>query len=334
MLKTGGRRDILDTLGSKKFSIIILKACVIYFAFLAILWFSGLIPPAPYMYWAPFSLWTVLFFINLSINLLTKKYLYNGNLVFHIALLAVLCGALTSALFRFKGDIVAIEGDTFWGNKEEYFKPPSFGLLKRSFPSLSFKLEEITPEFWKGALYFTKLEGRVKYPAETLDSEGIIRLNGGLSINGARLRLKNYGFFPEVVIEEEDMLVIRGPLRVVVFPPGVEDSIDIKNYRLYIKVLSDPVLEGNRIVNASMNMKEPLFLVRVEWFGKQIFKGTLMQGEAVRMGNISIRFTGLRKWAEVGVVKDHGEPLIFAGFVTGVTGLILRLYSLSKKQEA
>lgn len=319
---------VLEYLGSKRLSMSILKAGAVYFTILTILWFSNLKPPAGYMFWGPFSVWAAIFLINLTISVSTKKYAYKGNLLFHIAFIVVLAGALLSALFRFSGDAIVQEGDTFWGDEKEYLRPPHFGSFERSYPSVSFKFDKITPGFWKEVLYFVQLEGTVRYPATTLSNTGFVRLNGGLNINGARLRLKNYGFFPEVQIEQEGRLVMKGAVRMMVFPPGTEDTLELKNYKLHVKVFPDPKFEAGAARNVSMNIREPVFVVRVEWLGNTIFKGMLKRDESVRIGELSISFVGLKPWVEVGIVKDIGEPVIFVGFMIGVAGLVLRLYPL------
>ena len=317
--------SIIDTLGSRRFSLIILKAGVVLFLFLSLLWFANLIPPAAYMVWGPFSLWALLFIANLTVSLLTKKYAYKGNLISHIAFIFIFTGVLLSSLFRFSGEALVMEGDTFWGEEKEYLRKPSYGLIQQTPPPISFKLDSITPGYWDNQLYFVRLDAAIRYPGESPVNRGIIRLNGGFDINGSRVRLKEFGYFPEILVGKKGELIKKGVTRMTVFPPGAEDILEIDNYQMHVQVLPDPKLEGGRIRNMSMNLKEPVFLVRVVWLGRDIYRGALRKGEPVRFGDFSLTFTGIKPWVRIAVVKDPGEALVFSGFILGIAGLVMRL---------
>lgn len=318
-------RSIVDALGSRRLSLSILKSGVVLFLFLSLLWFANLIPPASYMIWGPFSAWAILFIANLTVSLLTKKYAYKGSLISHIAFIFIFAGVVLSSLLRFSGEALVIEGDTFWGEERDYLRRPSYGLIQQAPPPVSFKLDSITPGYWDNRLYFIKLDASVRYPGESPVNEGIIRLNGGAGINGTRVRLKEFGYFPEILVEKKGELIKKGVARMTVFPPGAEDVLEIDNYQMHIQVLPDPKFEGGRIRNMSMNLKYPVFLVRVVWLGRDIYKGALRKAEPVRFGDFSLTFTGIKPWVQIAVVKDPGEALVFSGFVIGLAGLVLRL---------
>lgn len=317
---------IISYLGSKRLSIILLKVAVIYFSYLTILWIMNMVPPAPFMFWGPFFVWMVIFLANLLISLLTRKYIYKGNIIFHAALFLIAAGAITSYFFRFSGEAILTEGNTFFGEEKEYQRYFSRTGFQKTAPALSFKLYKITPEYWKDELYFIKLEALVKYPAETLAHNSLVYLNDGPTINGARLRLTGFGFFPEVIIEEKGRLVVKRLAALMVFPPGNRDVIKIKDYEIYVKILSDPKEINGRYQNLSMNLTEPVFRVGVVWFNQEIYNGVLKKGEPLRFGDMSISFTGVKYWVTVGIVKDPGEVMVFAGFIIGILGLILRLF--------
>ncbi|HHL40008.1 MAG TPA: hypothetical protein ENJ37_05835 [Deltaproteobacteria bacterium] len=314
---------VVDVLGSSLLSMGLLVAGALYFAYLTALSFAALEPPAPFMVWGPFALWGALFTANTAVSLVRRRYRYRGNLVFHTAFLLVAAGAVASVLWRFEASAVVLEGEIFSGGPGEYDTVEAGSLAAA--PHLSFRVESIRPAYWQGRLYFTGLEAEITYPAGSFSQRSLLRLNGGPSVGGARLRIIRYGFFPELLFTERGEAVVRRAVPMMVFPPGSEDVIKVKNYDLYIKVLSDPEFVGGRYVNRGMDVTEPLFLARLLWHGTTIHEGPFRAGESITFAGVTVTFTGLRQWVEVGVVRDPGEPVTFAGFVTAAIGLLMRL---------
>lgn len=316
----------IRALGSKRLSVWLLVAGALYTLLLTLLGAFVLKPPAFYMVWSPFVVWAALFLVNLTISLLTRKYVHAGNLIFHAAFLLVAVGIVTSAFFRFEGDVLVIEGDTFYGEEKEYdvYSPP--GSFERLAPGLSFRLDRAVPGYWNDDLYFIRLDGEISYPSSSFDKKAVLKLNGGVRVNGARLRIKSYGIFPEAVLRKGDRLLSRGPVMAMIFPPGTEDVIDIGGYRVRLRVFTDPEFREGAIVNRGMEIKEPVYIVKVEWLGREIFRGALKTGEPLKLGDTTVTFTGVRQWIRVGVVKDPGENIVYLGFVLGVIGLVSRVY--------
>lgn len=316
---------VVSTLGSRRFSLLILKIGILYFLLLTLLWIMDLIPPSPWMVWGPAFLWFVFFLINLTISLLTRKYIFRGNLLFHIAFLLVAGGVVVSALFRFSGSAVVLEGESFWGGEGEYTRPPSYGLLVDTPPVVSFLLKKVTPGYWRDELYFVRLDALIRYPAWDPEGEATVRLNGGPRIGGARLRLKGFGLFPVIRVEQGGRLLFDGPVRALVFPPGNEDAVEIGSYRFHIRLFPDAVVEGERVRNGGMEPKNPLLLVRVEWLGRELFNGPLDVNGTLRAGDLLLTFKGVKEWVEFGVVRDPGEWFVFFGFLLAIAGLLWRM---------
>ena len=321
-------------LSTRAFALVLLKTAVVIFLVLTLLWFLNLRPPAPYMWWLLVLVWVVFFLTNLLVSLITWHYAYKGNFVFHAAFVVVAVGVAVSVAFRFTGAALIMEGDTFFGEETDYGYYESGFAYGGGVPKLSFKLDEVAPEYWKHELYFTGLEARIKYPAETLREEGSVFLNGGATIGGTRLRLTGYGFYPVLHVVSSGRVMLNGTLRVSVYPPGVEDEIQVGGYRVFMSVVTDPLVVGEgggegggegTVVNRSINITEPLLKVRVEWLGDVLFDGYLDTGEKVRFGNIVFTFKGLREFGSFAFVRDPGEAVVFGGFLLAVTGLALRL---------
>jgi cytochrome c biogenesis protein ResB len=319
------RENVIKFLGSRGLSMGLLITGAVYFFYLTILWLLDL-RPAPFMLWSPISVLSVPFLANLITNLLTRRYAHTGNILFHAAFVIILIGLRISLLARFEGEFTLTEGESFFGDEKEYTSYTASDEFDESAPRISLRLDSVTPEFWEDKFHFTRLESNVRYPATTLRNIGIIRLNGGLKMDGARLRLTSFGYAPEVLLENLRVGTIhRSATKMAVFPPGSEDHLQIGSYRVFIKVLSDPVSEAGKLRNKSMNLVDPVFLVKVTWVYQSIFEGVLKKGEEVRFGSFKISFEGIKYWTGFGVVKDPGEPVVIAGLIALVLGLFLRL---------
>jgi hypothetical protein len=317
--------NVVKLLGSRRLSIGLLITGVLYFLYLTVLWLVNL-RPANYMLWVPISVLSVPFFANVIVNLLTRRYTYTGNILFHAAFVIIFIGLRISLLTRFGGVFALTEGESFFGEEKEYSHYTARGEFDRLAPEISLRLDRVIPEFWEDKFHFTRLESEVRYPATTLRNRGIIRLNGGLKMDGARLRLVSFGYAPEVLLEDlKEGTFQKGASKMAVFPPGSEDYLEIGSYRVKIKVLSDPAEKEGKLINKSMNLVEPVFLVKVTWLYQTIYEGVLKKGGAARFGKFKLSFGDVRYWTRIGVVKDRGEPVVIAGLVAMVLGLFFRL---------
>ena len=322
---------LIRFLGSRKLSIGLLIAGGTYFIYLTVLWFLNIKPPAFYMVWFPVLALTIPFLANVIINLFTRRYTYTGNILFHAAFAVIAIGIGISLLYRFEGKIILTEGGVFWGEKTDYMAMNKKDAFARLAPKVSFRLDKILPEYWGQRLYFTKLDGEISYPAETLASKGTIKLNGGLTINGARVRHTGFGFAPEILLEDMQSGTIRRQTSVMMlFPPGSEDYFELGSHKIYIQILSDPVTEQGKLQNRSMNLIDPIFLVNITWMGKPIYKGLFKKGQGIMLGNtnIKISFSGVKYWLQAEIVKDPGEMIVIIGLVIMAAGLALRLFPM------
>ena len=85
-------RRAFDYIGSKRFSMTLLKIGIGYFIYLAVMWITGIRPHEGYMLWLPLSVWAAFFLVNMGISLVTQKYVHKGNIVFHAAFIIVAIG--------------------------------------------------------------------------------------------------------------------------------------------------------------------------------------------------------------------------------------------------
>ncbi|MDH4227921.1 MAG: cytochrome c biogenesis protein ResB [Deltaproteobacteria bacterium] len=318
-------RKIYEYIGSRRFSVLLLKILAVYFAYMVVTRFLQMQPPAFYMLWGPIAAWGVFFFLNVAISFFAQRYIHDGNLIFHAAFILAAIGIMLSAAYRFEGSAMVLDGDVFFGDESGYVNHNAGEKFAELAPGLSFSLSEVKPAFWNEKLYFTSLTAKIKYPVETMDNSGELRLNGGIAINGARLRLAGYGYVPTVLLEKNGVFMFRAPVEMSVFPPGSEGVFEIEGYTVRVKVLPDPEMTQFGLFNKSVNITDPVFVVRVEWLGNLMFDGIVATGSRFGFGPYAMTFVELKRYVTVGVVKDMGEPFIFAAFLAALGGLALRI---------
>lgn len=327
-------KNILQSITAKDTSILLFIFAAVYFFIITVLWVAVHVSePTPEFLWLPFALWALFFFYALIISLRTQKYSHLGNVILHGAFILIGTGIITSYFFRFDGTAFVEEEDTFFGEEPDYSISPKGSEFEKLAPDVSFRLDKVEPEYWGAQFFFTKLDAYIRYPADSLKKHAIIDLAGETYINGARLRIDDFGFYPVVDIVGRSGKFTKGPIRIMVFPPTMaEDYFEISGYKIFVKVFSDPLIdEDGEVHNLSMNVNDPAFIVRVEWLGDEIFNGVLKIDEVLRTKNLKIKFTGLKYWVKVGVVRDPGEYVVLAGFLLAIAGLIMRISIYFKK---
>ena len=138
-----------------------------------------------------------------------KGYLREaGNLVFHLALLALLFAVASSALFGYKGDVVVTEGDGFSNTLTSYdafkggreFKPssmPPFTVWLDKF-SARYVLSGPNRGQPTGFSALIRYEKDPSSPVRHYD----LQVNHPLDVDGARVYLLGHGYAPEFTVRD------------------------------------------------------------------------------------------------------------------------------------
>ncbi len=154
-----------------------------------------------------------------------KGYLREtGNLVFHLSLIGVLVAVGLGGGLSYAGQRVLVEGETFVNNEASFdsFTP---GLLfdKNNIQPFSLRLDSFSTtfdyknpsNFGKPMDFIAKVSTKENLTAKV--TQGQIRVNEPLHINGTKVYITGNGFAPDIVVKDKDGKVsFSGP---VVFLP-------------------------------------------------------------------------------------------------------------------
>lgn len=91
-----------------------------------------------------------------------------------------------------------------------------------------------------------------------------------------------------------------------------------------LEVVLDPVPLGPRFPQLDQ-LATAAIPVRVRAGDRTVFEGEVRAGDAIPLGERTLRVEQLRYWVELRVVREHGGPLLVAGLVLAICGIAWRM---------
>lgn len=249
-----------------------------------------------------------------------------GTFLFHGAFFLVALGFLATLLARQEARVWVAVGEDYTARPDQVLSRSAPRLLGGGEPDLGFRVEEITPEFWRDQLLFTTLEaGLVLGGGERATT----RINRPLWVGPATfLRLAGFGYAPRYELSDRRGEVLDSAfVKLNLFPPGQRDQFRIPGYphRLYLEVLPDYVDDGGRAATRSLNLVRPATELQVYRGRLDLGGGLLVGDEGHEYEGLTLSFPEIRYWGEFSIVTDPGVPLLFLGYLVALAGLALKL---------
>ncbi len=256
-----------------------------------------------------------------------------GTFLFHGAFFLLALGFSLTLLGRQETHLRVAENEEYTGAREQISSVTAPRLLTGGVPEVRFRVEAVHPEFWEDRLLFTELR------ADLVFANGRRRrtwINRPLWLGGVTfLRMAGFGYTPRYeLVDRDGRLLDTAFVKLNVFPPGQRDFFQPNNYphRVYVEVLPDAYEENGIGLTRSLNLVNPAVDVRV-YRGRVDLGGALLQaGERYPFEGMQVGFPEISYWANFSVVRDPGAPVVFAGFLVGLAGLLLKLRG--SRQEA
>lgn len=249
-----------------------------------------------------------------------------GTYLFHGAFFLLALGFLLSLAMRHEAQVWAAVGEELTGRPEQLLSQTPPRLLSFGVPAVSFRVEEVRPEFWRDQLLFTTLEARLALPG---GGAATTRINRPVWWSWATfLRLSGFGYAPRYELLDASGRVLDSAfVKMNVFPPGQRDFFKIPGYphRFYVEVLPDFAVADGDPVTRSLNLANPAVLLRAYRGHLDLGGAVLAAGEAFPFEGLAVRFPEIRYWGEFSIVRDPGAPLLFLSYLLGLGGLALKL---------
>jgi len=185
-------------------------------------------------------------------------------------------------------------------------------------PALSLRLDKVRPGENEGegfrSLFVSAAAGKT---ISTLES----RPFNPISVGGYRIHQKEQGRSPRLRLidgggREVFNAFVALRARAAKEEPGYEDFFTIPESGYRIDVSMGPREASPSGVRVTVTGPE-----------EEIFRGSVSLGEPVSVGAYTLGLDEVRNWASFRVVRDKGQLPLFLGFLLGITGIGLRVFS-------
>jgi cytochrome c biogenesis protein len=283
-----------------------------------------------------------------------------GNLVFHVALLAVLAGIGAGALFGYKGVVLVVEGDTFVNTPAAYdeLHPGRLNSVD-SLPPFEVTLDDFRATYLPSGQpksFAADIHWRPRDDAPLRTRT--VKVNEPLTVGGARVYLLDHGYALHFTAKLPDGTVIYdqwqpflpergdpnlssdGALKITDIGGGLPD--------IGVRGLFAPTLgvSDGFVFSRYPDTELPAFAYEV-WAGDlglrsgvpqnvydldtaqmtRTSRGVLFEGQSVGHlpGGATLTFDGVKDFAVFQVTDDPGKRIVLVASVLALLGLILSL---------
>ncbi len=262
-------------------------------------------------------------FINEGYRLIFTKNSIGrwGGVIFHTGLLFVVISAILVLCFQNRGFVQLIEGDTFDG-KESSFLVKSRGALSgeynTGFNTFLSKLDHI---YWETE--------ELKHLASSLviikDKEPIkktVSINNPLLIEGTNIYQSNdYGYTLSFVLKKLTGEKVVSHFNIDRASYVRKHAIGKSDYPMSPYIIEMKFLPD--LEKKSFYLNKPIVYLNISEGLRKAFSGLVIPGDAVKIKDDILHFTGVRYWSGLIFVKNPGMSIAYIGFVIVIIGLVI-----------
>ena len=265
---------------------------------------------------------------------LSRRWAALGTFLFHGAFFLVALGFLITLVSRQEAKVWVAAGEEYTADPGQFLSLSPPRVLSAGVPSLEFRVQKISPEFWRDQLLFTVLEADLEFPDGSHDTT---RINRPLWLGAATfLRLSGFGYAPRYeLVDRHGRIIDSAFVKLNVFPPGTRDYFKLPDYphRFYIEVYPDYTGGDGAPSTRSFDLVEPGIALKV-YRGRLDLGGSVLRpDDGYSFEGLTLRFPEIRYWGEFSIVEDRGAPILFAGYFFGLVGLLLRIRGQRREME-
>ena len=272
-------------------------------------------------------------FSRIKKNASSPRIEFWGSIIFHLGLIALLLGGAWSAAMRFDGYVVLTEGQVFKDLPEAYLRSASGVFRKNEYSAAECRLKSVSLTY-KDGKHLVDLVSTFEVDNQPGGSEeSSIRVNRPWRYKDRAFTQDKTGFSPYLSIYDAGtglkMFGTYVALRTLEKPDEREykDFLPLQHAgeKLMITLYPSAEIVNGEIHNYSDELKSPMLrLERMDAAGQVVAEAELPNGGQAVLGNLVIRFEGVRYWSSFRVVHDPGYPLVVLSLWIALIALIAR----------
>ena len=245
-----------------------------------------------------------------------------GGSVFHLALVLFALGVVLQHVTATSAQVRVIEGQSFGDAAKG--EP---GWVERAVSGLT--LQSIRPAYFKDVLLFTRLDSTLK------DASGSTR-DSSLAKPAwldmfTHLSVQDYGLAPSFKVTDAQGRVLDDTtVAMALNPPGARDAVTLPGSELAISAVAFPDygVVGGKDVSLTYNLRNPRLRVAVSRpvSGVQTVRALLGVGDAVSVGQYTVRLTGIARHGTFTVFRTYATLPVALASLLMLAGLVARLF--------
>ena len=284
-----------------------------------------------------------------------------GNLIFHLALIAILVGVAVGGLLGWKGNVIIREGSGFSNTLTQYdawgagrFVDPS-GLAPFSFTLEDFRVDYERGVAQRGAPRLFEADLTVRSQPEEPPALTTVEVNQPLVLDGAKVFLVGHGYAPHLRIHDSTGTLVFDDTVVflpqdgnfsstgVVKVPDADPSLGMNGLFLPTAGFSperggfstfpapdDPELLLSAFrgdLGMDTGVPQSVYTLDTDSMVK-VGLESMQPGDTWNLPNDSgsVEFVGLEQWASFQIAHDPGKELALGASVIAMIGLTMSLF--------
>ena len=260
-----------------------------------------------------------------------NRYSPAGFLFFHASFLLCLVGGLLVMYTRFAGTLILTEGQDFSPDLAQFRSITRDPKLMKALPPFYLHLDKVTPRFDEGVGTDLDVDLTVTYQGKA--EQVRVKVNQPVERGALSILSQGLGVSPLMVLRDRTGRERAGAYVTLNILEGGEDAFSFPDlpYTFSVRLFPDFFLQEGKPASRSRELRDPVMEVVVKKAEATVTTGLLpLQGRLAFEG-LELSFEDTRYWIEFQVVREYGTWPLFAGFASGIVGLVMRLIFFQKK---
>jgi hypothetical protein len=238
-----------------------------------------------------------------------------GFLLFHASFFILCAGAVLLYFTRSVATLAAAEGQATDTSRAQLVRRAPWGTP----PPFGFTVERVDVEVEAGLPVHLSARLRPDDPGlPALTS----RVNGPATWGALSLLVERAGLAPVLWLQDSRGFTLDRVAVITSTEKAEPTRVPLAGGAF--EVFVEPIAVGPSFPERGA-LATTALAVRVERGGRTVYTGPLAPGRIVPVGDRFLQLAELRYWVGVRMVHERGGPLLIAGFVLAVVGLVWRL---------